>query len=272
VATRAVVPARLADRLGWPDPRAWRFDRRRDAVVLGAVAVAILLVPLRDLVNAWPSVVFYSGHDFNLYLDAAGRWLGGGPFYPPAQLERPFVDDGRAILYPPTALLLLGPLAAIPREIAAVLWIGFPVVVLVWQAIRMRPRPIVWPFLALCLAWPPTLLTLAVWNSAPVFVAFLALGTMHRWPAALILMKPSVIPFAFWGANRRSWWTMFAMLALGGIPFGAMWLDWLRVVENSAHVGGIWHSVQQFPLFLWPILVWLGRTRSTDGTIDRSTG
>lgn len=244
------------------------FSRRRDAVVLGLVAVAILLIPVADLIGTWPRAVELWGHDFHLYLDAASRWLSGGPYYPPEQLTQPMVDDGNRILYPPTALWVFGALAVLPRDIAALIWWAFPVAALTLQIIRLRPLPIVWPFIAICVAWPPTVLTIVVWNSGPLFVAFLALGTLYRWPSALIILKPSVLPFAYWGANHRSWWIAAAIIAVMGVPFGSLWLDWFKVLGNSDQIGGIWHSVQQFPMFLWPILVWLGRSRETAVTIE----
>ena len=152
--------------------------------------------------------------------------------------------------------------------LAAAIWWAVPIGALAWQAIRLRPRPIVWPFLAICVAWPPNVLALVVWNSGLLFVGVLALGTLSRWPSALILLKPSVLPFAFWGANRRSWWMATAALAVLSLPFGSLWLDWFRVLGNSQGVGGVWHSVQQFPMFLIPILVWLGRSRDSGETAD----
>lgn len=271
MAARAVAPAWPAGHLGKPGALVWRFDRRRDAVFLGGIALAILLVPAIELVTTWGRVTELAGRDFNLYLDAARRWLDGGPFYPPSQLTEVFPDDGNRILYPPTALVLLGPLAAMPRGLAAVLWWLFPITALGWQLVRMRPRPIAWPFLAMCVAWPPTLLSFAVWNSVFVFVGFLALATLNYWPAALIGLKPSILPFAFWGANHRSWWITVAVLGALSIPVAPLWFDWFRVLGNASQVGGIWHSIDQFPLFFWPILVWFARTRPAPGTIPQST-
>ena len=265
-----------AGRLTWPRvarpvgrvEEGQRFSRRRDAVVLGSVALALLLLPVRDLILGQARLPELWAHDFGLYLDAAARWLGGGHYYPPEQLTGPVVDDGNRIVYPPTALWLFGPLAVLPRGLAAFVWWAFPLAALVFQAYRLRPRPIVWPFVALCLAWPPTLLTIVVWNSAPIFVGLLALGTVYRWPAALIFLKPSVLPFAFWGANRRSWWTAVVVLGAVSLPFGTLWLEWLRVLANSGQVGGILHSIEQFPMFLIPILVWIGRSQARTVTID----
>jgi hypothetical protein len=244
------------------------FGRRRDAVVLGFVALAILLFLVRDLVVGQARLPVLWAQDFGLYLDAAARWLAGGPYYPPEQLTSPLVDDGNRILYPPTALWLFGPLAVLPRGLAALAWWAFPIGAMAYQVVRLRPQPIVWPFIAICVAWPPTLLTILVWNSGPIFVALLALGTIHRWPAALIFLKPSVLPFAFWGANRRSWWIASSVLVALSLPFGPMWLDWLQVLRNSEGVHGIWHSIDQFPMFLIPILIWLGRSRDRTVTID----
>ena len=162
MATQAATPAWPAGLQGKPDAHAWRFNQRRDSFLFGGVAIAILLLPAIELITMWDRVVELAGHDFNLNLDAARRWLDGGPFYPPSQLAEVFVDDGDRILYPPTSLLLFGPLAALPRGLAAILWWAFPIAALAWQVIRMRPQPIAWPFLALCVAWPATLLSFAV--------------------------------------------------------------------------------------------------------------
>ena len=255
----------------WRSRLIGRFSRRRDTLVFGGLALAILLLPAMELFTMRARVMELAGHDFTISIDAARRWLDGGAYYPASQLSGPFVDDHQRILYPPTALLLFGPLAALPRSIAAVLWFGFPFLALAHQWIRLRPRPIVWPFLALCVAWPPTLLSFAVWNPTPIFVACLGLATIYHWPSALNVVKPSILPFAFWGANHRSWWIALVVLGILSIPFGALWLDWFRVIENS-RIGGIWHSIDQWPMFLWPILVWFGRPGPAEGTIERSTG
>ena len=239
-------------------------------VVFGGVSLLFLLVPAIEVLSQPVRVQEIAAHDFNLNLGAAERWLNGEPFYPPSQLAEPFTDDGDRILYPPTALLLFGPLAAIPRGLAAVLWWGLPIAALAWQVVRLRPQPIVWPFLALCVAWPPTVLSFVVWNPATLFVACLALATLYHWPSALIAIKTGLLPFAFWGANHRSWWITLAVLAAVSVPFGSLWFEWFRVIEMS-RVGGIWHSVQQFPMFFWPILVWLGRSPDAERTIGRST-
>src|SRR5262249_61725251 len=122
--------------------------------------------------------------------DAAARGAGAAGYSLPEHLTGTIIDDGIRILYPPTALWLFGPLALLPRGLAAVAWWAFPVAAMAYQILRFRPRPLVWPFIAICIALPPTLLPLAARNSAPGFAGLLALGTIHRWPPPLIVLAP----------------------------------------------------------------------------------
>jgi hypothetical protein len=223
-------------------------------LVFGAVAVFFLIPPAAELVDAGNRLSEIWGVDYRLYTDAARRWFEGGMFYPADQFTGPFVDDGKRILYPPTALLLFVPFAFLPP----VLWWAIPAAVAVWQMARFRPSPVVWPFLAMCVAWSPTPLTIAVGNPVILFVALFTLGTVYGWPAALIVLKPAVAPFALWGIRRRSWWLALGVVGIVSLPFGAMWLEWLTVLLNS-QVGGVLHSTQQFPLFFFPLMVWAGR-------------
>jgi hypothetical protein len=226
----------------------------RDRIVFGAAALFLLLPPGRELLEAGWRIGEIWGVDYELYTSAARRWLEGGLFYPAEQFAGPFVDDGRRILYPPTSLLLFLPFAFLP----AALWWAIPAGIIAWQVHRLRPAPLVWPFLGICIAWPATPLTIVVGNPAIWFVALLALGTLHHWPAAIILIKPVVAPFAIWGIRHRSWWIALGCVLVVGLPFGTLWIDWVRILTNS-RVGGVLHSVEQFPLFVFPLLVWAGR-------------
>jgi len=256
---------------GTPQPRrrARRrtFDGRGDRILFGAVSLAILLVPLRDLIAAWPGdVLGLLGQDFNTVVDSGAHWLASGVFYPPSELQGPFPDNGYTIVYPPVALWLFAPLSVLPRALAAALWWGFPVVVLIWQWRHFRPKPVIWPFLALAAAWPPTTVYVVAGNGAIIVLGLLALATVYAWPAVLIAVKTSVLPFAFWGVWRRSWWIAAGGLVLASIPFGLLWRDWIVVLANS-RIGGPLHSWQQGPTLLFALLVWFGRS---GGPIDRS--
>ena len=86
--------------------------------------------------------------------------------------------------------------------------------------------------------------------------AFLALGLWRGGWAALVLLKPSLFPFAVAGIYRRAWWLSAAAIALASAPFGTMWLDWLQVVKNSG--GDLIYSWWQVPMMLIPVVAWLG--------------
>jgi hypothetical protein len=93
-------------------------------------------------------------------------------------------------------------------------------------------------------------------------MAALAIAAVGPWrlTAPFVLLKPSLGPFAAFGANRRSWWLGFIALVLLSLPFGAMWRDWLSSVVYSRG-GGLLYSSLEVPFLLLPLVAWLGRTR-----------
>ncbi len=198
------------------------------------------------------------GVDATLYRDVAVRWLGGGPFYEPYQLTGPYEIRAGDVLYPPVGLWLFVPFAVLPAAVGAILWWGIPVAVTAWAIRRLRPRPEVWPLLALCIAWPTTLLK--SWTGNPVIwsMAAMALGVVFAWPAVLVLVKPSLAPFAMFGARHRSWWIAAAVFGLLCLPFGSLWGDWLASVVNTRG-GGLLYSSLEVPMLLLPLIAWLGR-------------
>ena len=101
---------------------------------------------------------------------------------------------------PPTALLLFIPFTVLP----GFLWWAIPAAAVGSMLWRLRPGPIAWPFLVLCVAWPPTVVKVAAGNPVIWAVAALALGTVWRWPSVFVLLKPSLIPFALFGSWTRA--------------------------------------------------------------------
>ena len=198
--------------------------------------------------------------------DAAGLSLQlAGPQNPhPAVwlLAGPYEISPGDILYPPFTLLLFVPFTILP----AVLWWLLPAAVVGYSLLRLRPRPIVWPFLALCLAWPPTLVKVVTGNPVIWAVGALALGVLYAWPSVLVLIKPSLFPFAFFGANRRAWWLALGALIVLSLPFGFLWIDWIHSILNSQG-GGIAYSIQEIPMLAFPVIAWAGRPK-TRGAID----
>ena len=151
--------------------------RARTAVLLSA---AVFLLPLAFVLLIPDPLEQPIGVDFVLYRDVAARWLGGGPYFEPYQIAGPYEIRAGDVLYPPIGLLLFVPFAVVPAAIAWGLWWGLPLGATAFAAWRLRPRPPVWPLMALCVAWPTTLLK--TWTGNPV------IWCVAAWPGnALVL-------------------------------------------------------------------------------------
>jgi hypothetical protein len=237
-----------------------------DRVRLVAIALSVLAfaMPIAFALAIPHPLEQPFGVDLRLYLDATQRWLAGGPFYQPYQLAGPYEIQAGDILYPPVALWLFVPFAVVaasPLEpLALGLWWAIPLGLTAWAVWRLRPAPFAWPLIALCVAWPTTLLK--TWTGNPVIwsMAALAAGVIWFWPAVFVLLKPSLAPFALFGVNHRSWWIALAIFGLLCLPFGSLWLDWLRSVVNSEG-GGLLYSSLEIPMLLLPLVAWLARRR-----------
>ena len=241
-------------------PAAWSLGFADRRMILAACA-AMLLFPLAAVVLAPHPLEQPVGVDFTLYRDATARWLSGGSFYEPYQLAGPYSIRAGDVLYPPVALWLFVPFTLVPvTALATLLWAAIPVAIAGWAIWRLRPRPATWPIIAFCVVWPTTLLKL--WTGNPVIwsVAALSLGVVHCWPSVFVLLKPSLFPFALFGADRRRWWLALAGFVALCLPFGAMWTDWLNSVTNSTG-GGLLYSVLEVPMLFLPLVAWAGRTR-----------
>jgi hypothetical protein len=233
------------------------LDRR--PVAIGLSAATILLPILFVLVTSAPLDQPFA-KDVQLYIDAADRWLAGGPFYEPRQLAGPYEVAHGDILYPPVGLWLFAPAAILPLAAALVLWWGIPAVITAWAIVRVSPRPAVWPLIALCLAWPTT--PLKIWTGNPVIwcIAAMAISIVWRGGAPFALLKPSLFPFALFGVRHRAWWIGLAIFIVLCIPFGAMWADWLTTVVNSRGAGPL-YSALEAPMLALPLVAWAGRRR-----------
>ena len=231
-------------------------SRNRLAVLMAlALAAAIIATAVPDI---WTAITSGGqlGWDYDLYISATRRWLTGGHFYEPYQLSGEYSIAHGDILYPPVALWLFVPFTVLP----AVMWWIVPVGIAAAVIVHLRPVPLAWPLLAICLAWPPTLVKVATGNPLIWMVAALALGVVFAGPAVFVLVKTSLAPFAFWGVRHRAWWLwLFTLIALG-VPFGHMWVDWFRAVANSRG-GGVLYSWQEIPTLMLPVVAWLGRKR-----------
>ena len=184
------------------------WPRSRSAAL--ALAAAIFALPIVFVLLIPDPLEQPFGVDFALYRDVAARWLAGGPYFEPHQLAGPYDIQAGDVLYPPVALWLFVPFAWLPAPVAWVLWWALPIGAVVFALARLRPAPPSWPLIALCVAWPTTLLK--TWTGNPVIwcVAALALGTLWAWPSVFVVLKTSLSPFALFGAWRRSWWVAAA--------------------------------------------------------------
>jgi hypothetical protein len=240
---------------------------RKSVILFGPVSLLILLFPIHDFLVALgsPNLNGYGGVDYRLYMDTATRWLQGGPYFNPYQLAGSYPISAGDILYPPVALVLFVPFTLLPAS----LWWAVPAGALGFCLIRLRPGPLAWPFMALCLAWPPTLVKIVTGNPVIWAVAAMALGVLYYWPSVLVLIKPSLFPFALFGANKRRWWLALGGFALVCLPFGALWVDWIRSLINSQG-GGLAYSALEIPMLALPIVAWLGRTRRRASELPES--
>ena len=237
------------------------LDRRR-AVLL---SVAVFLVPVAFALITPDALEQPLGVDFVLYRDVTARWLGGGPYVEPYQVAGPYEIRAGDVLYPPVALWLFVPFAVLSSVswiVAAALFWVIPLAATAWVVRVLRPHPVVWPLLALCVANPTTLLK--IWTGNPVMWSMaataLAVVGSSRFAAPFVLLKPSLAPFALFGIRRRSWWLGLAVLVALSLPFGALWGDWVASVLNSRG-GGVLYSALEIPMLLLPLVAWVGRSR-----------
>jgi hypothetical protein len=196
------------------------------------------------------------GFDRTTYADATRRWLATGSFYNPWQLGGPYPLHYRDILYPPIALLVLVPAMALPP----LLWWLIPLAIYGSVIAYHRPAWWAWPLIAWCVCWPVSLLVIGNGNPGIWAAAAVALGTLAGWPAVMVLIKPTLAPFALIGARRRSWWLALGVLALLALPFGGLWLDWLHAVTDAHNDRmGLLYSLGEVPWLAAPIIAWRAR-------------
>lgn len=225
-------------------------------LVAAALTLLILSYQVPDLiaVSQMPDWNGYAGTDYEMYMEATRRWLAGGSFYLPHQLEGPYPVVVGVILYPPVALWLFVPFTVLP----GFMWWAVPIGVTAWVIWSLRPAPVAWPVMALCL-WGPVQMHVISGNPGLYSMMFVALAL--RWPffGPFAFLKPQVGFFGVWGIRHRAWWVGLAVLAGLSLLLLPMWFDWLTVVRNGQGSGGIAYSWQVLPMMLIPIIAWLAR-------------
>jgi hypothetical protein len=260
LATDAVRIARPAGALG-----SLRASRIAALAICGLLA---LFLAVELIVATHPGGILSGppGFDYQTYMSATQRFLNGGGFYAPYQLAGPYAIGTRDILYPPSALWLFVPFTVLP----AVLWWAIPLGIVGWVIASYRPSPWAWAAILALLVLPfpfdwhfsYALELVVTGNPAMWVVAAVAAGTRWRWPAAFVLLKPSLAPLALIGVRGRAWWLAAGGLAVLSLALVPLWIEYVTVVLNARGPrASLFYSVTDLPLMLIPIVAWLGRRR-----------
>lgn len=233
--------------------------------------VALLGLPLGYLQFGAFASAGALGIDHATYNVFAIRWWETGSMYLPHQVSGPFDPRPQPhdppttpSMYPPVAALLFLPFTVFP----GILWWAIPIGTIAAVLARWRPAPWTWPVMTAALLYPPTWATVWVGNTTMWVVAALALGLDRGWGGPLILLKPSLAPFALAGALRRGWWVTAMAIGLLSVPFGSEWIRYLAVVRNAE--ASLGYSVESVPLLAVVLLAWIART--TGSTRSRPAG
>jgi hypothetical protein len=240
------------------------WDRVARIATFAVMAVAILALvaqvlaefPYTNLGGAdW-------GADLRGYVEASRSWVAGHGFYLQRQLHGPYPIELGDVLYPPTALYLFIPFLVLPYQLWWVLAVGLLSYV-IWSW-----RPALWAVASIlvCLAFPDQ--PVLYFRGAPVivFAALVAAALRWKWPGALILLKPSILPFALIGIRTRGWRITAGILLVLTLPVILLIPDWLRAVLDARGPDGWLYSVKDLPLLMVPVIAYLGRTRNPQVT------
>ena len=244
------------------------WDRVARGATLAVIGVAILAI-VAQLVIGFPYADLGGtdwGADLRGYVEASRSWLAGDGFYLPRQLHGPYPIELGDVLYPPTMLYLFIPFLVLPYQLWWVLAVGLLGFV-VWSW-----RPALWAvaLILVCLAFPDQ--PVLYFRGAPVivFAALVAAALRWKWPGALILLKPSILPFALIGIRTRGWWITAGILLVLTVPLIPLIPDWLRAVVDARGPAGWLYSVKDLPLLMVPVIAYLGRTRNPHHRLTRS--
>ena len=238
---------------------------RAAQVILTGLFAGTAVANLVAAANGWLRP--FHGFDFINYVDAARRWVETGTPYLAHEVAGPFAFSSDTFLHPPISLLLFTPFLVLP---AFLYWLiplaGTAAIIAAW-----RPALWTWPVIALLLNWPRFDGALIVGNSDLWIAFFLAAGLRYGWPVLLLVLKPSLAPFAIveLAALVRAEavpihrWAKIgvaaAVLAVTAAPFGSLWLDWFAVVRHSP--ADAFYSLGALPWLVVPAVAWWGRRR-----------
>lgn len=204
------------------------------------------------------------GVDFRLFSEIGRRFAETGSGYAPFQASPYPYDQASGTndvarmpdLYPPLA----GPVFAVARFLPPILWWAIPLGVIAVLIVRWRPAPWTWPVMALALLSPNTAGVLATGGSSMWVAMFVALGLAYGWPAALVVLKPTFLPFALIGWRNRWTWFMLFSAAIMAYFLTAELARYVLVLQN-VEGASLLYSLGDLPFVLVPVIAWIGSRR-----------
>jgi hypothetical protein len=239
---------------------------RRSVRIVG-LALAVLLgwrLAIELRVFAHWIAVSSQGHDFHIYLKAARSWMAGGAFYHPYQLAGPYPIVRDEILYPPPILFILLPFTVLP----GILFWAIPAAIIGGLILSWRPGPWGWLAMLFWLAFPfetaypsDAMRTVNAGNPGMWIAAFVALALRWPWAGPLVLLKPTMAPFALIGIRKRSWWIAFALLAVVSLAMLPLWIDYVRATLNASGGRPFWYTINNVAIIMVPVSAYLARRR-----------
>ncbi len=241
-------------------------ERSANLVTLQGLLSALLIVGglLLLIGELWIALPFATGHDYSLYMGAARSWVTGGGFYHSYQLTGPYAIVDSEILYPPLSLWLLVPFMVLPP----VLWWAIPLGAIAWCVLSWRPASAAVGISLLLVCLPVGvahfglgLELVTTGNPGMWCAAFVAVGLRAGWAGPLVLIKPTLAPFAFVGLRRHpaAWLVGMALVALGSLAVFPLWPDYVRALLNVQGGRDIWYTLGNWPAMLSQIVLWAGR-------------
>jgi len=215
------------------------------------------------------------GVDFHAYQVHVARFLAGGSLFESWQLAGPYeihaafageVAPANVFpsLYPPLIIPLVAPFLVLPE----ILWWAIPIGLVLYTIWRLRPAPWSWPVMAALLVYPRTADIVLSGNPAMWVVAAVGAAAVWHWPGVLVLLKPSLFPFALIGIRSRSWWLAAGILAIASLGFLSAWLEWLVVLQN-VRGSTVLYNLRDAPSVAIPVVAFVG-SRRFRGAISRA--
>ena len=222
------------------------------AVVLAIALTALQVVGLLVNPDALSRLVAL---DFAMYLDHTQRAIEGGSFYLDRQLHGHYSILTGDSYYPPTTMLLFAPFLVLP----ALLWWIIPLAIIAAVVIYWRPN--LWGIVVIAwFAWWWRSVQIVVLGNPSMWIAAaIAAGTVVRWPLALVILKPTLLPVTALGLRGRSFWLALGVIGIVSLPFGRQWIDFAHAAIDSSVQWS--YSLNDVPIVLIGVIAWLASPR-----------